>query len=738
MTTIHQEGAGSNDLRTTADWARTYAQAGARVLPLRPQAKVPALKDWPSNATTDPEQVQAWFSHGNANLGLAMGTWGKSDTYLVCIDLDVHEADKNGLEAWQRLTEQHGEQGAPFIADTATGGMHLVYQSPVPISNNAGALAPGIDIRGEGGQIMVQPSTHPHTGTSPQWRGTAWQQGEPGLIPQWLLELITTQTTAPARTVVPEYVRPLQQPGDTRPGDEYNRTHTWHQVLANDGWTDLGNNNWLRPGKTAERNQAPSAVLYPQHGEHGVLVVFTSNAPAQLLRQEFATTTGGHHKLTSPWAYEVAMRHGGDFVQAARTVGQELRRNDEHALGQLISADNGEPHSIGRDRAGGFIDEWKLGQTTSADNDAHQVAQPEPGHSFRLQTLDALIGVPFEPIMPTLLCYDGQERGLFYPNAHNLVAAPGGVGKSWIQAVTMHQQIVRGLHVAVIDYEMNMRNWFDRFRTLGATDSELSLVHYCQPDEALEVVQAYGVRYLTQALQMLTNELQRISELGTLSYVCIDGVTNAMVANTLNMSDNADVAKFWALLPQRIVQLTGAGVGLCDHVPKGAKGDAVMPLGGQHKVAVTTGSAFTARAVSALYKYPHPHDGDIIMRCIKDRHGEVGAQGSELAHVVLSPTRQGLITYQVLPYSGDAVNVANTQRDKVLQAISELNQAGQRATLSVVANMSGCSNKTTCKTHLDVLANMGHVINAGSQSNHDWRTVSAPQVADTNDTDLWG
>jgi hypothetical protein len=209
-----------------------------------------------------------------------------------------------------------------------------------------------------------------------------------------------------------------------------------------------------------------------------------------------------------------------------------------------------------------------------------------------------------------------------------------------------------------------------------------------------------------------------------------------MTANSLALIDNQDIARFWALLPQRIVQLTGAGVGLCDHVPKNAKGDAVLPIGGQHKVAVTTGSAFTARAVSALYKYPTPHDGDIILRCIKDRHGEVGAQGSELAHVVLSPNRHGLITYQVLPYTSEATSAANTEREKVLQAIAELNQAGKRATLSIVANMSGCKNKTTCKTHLTVLANMGQIINAGTQSNHDWRAVSAPQVADPTETDL--
>jgi hypothetical protein len=210
-----------------------------------------------------------------------------------------------------------------------------------------------------------------------------------------------------------------------------------------------------------------------------------------------------------------------------------------------------------------------------------------------------------------------------------------------------------------------------------------------------------------------------------------------MTANSLALLDNQDIAKFWALLPQRIVQLTGAGVGLCDHVPKGAKGDAVMPLGGQHKVAVTTGSAFTARAVSALYKYPTPHDGDIILRCIKDRHGEVGAQGSELARVVLSPTRQGLITYQVLPYAGETANTANAEREKILQAITELNQVGTKATVTAISNMAGVTNKGTLKTHLTVLANMGQATNAGSESAHNWRITTPPQVVDQSDTDLW-
>jgi len=699
MTTLHQEGAGSNTPRTFLSWAQTYAQAGARVLPLRPQAKVPDLKDWPNAATTDPETVQAWFSNGNANLGLAMGTWANHDTYLVCIDLDVHEADKNGLEAWQRLTEQHGDQGAPFIADTATGGMHLVYQSPIPLSNERGQLPAGIDVRGVGGQIMVQPSTHPDTGTSPKWRGNAWQQGEPGPIPQWLVDLIQTPAIP---TTPPEYARPLSQGNDTRPGDEYNRTHTWREVLISDGWTDLGNDKWLRPGKTIAKDQAPSAVLYPQHGAHGVLVVFSSNAPGPLLRDEFHTTTGGHYKLTSPWAYEVAMRHGGDFTNAARTVGQELRRDDERELGKLTTPTIDPARSV------------------LAPNGPDIAPGMEHGHTYKLQQLSDLIGMPYEPRLPELLLMD-NGRGLFYSNAHNLVAMASGGGKSWIQAITMHQQIQRGNHVAIIDYEMSMRDWFERLRALGATDSELSLVHYCQPGEPLSTVVAYGERVTMKAWDTLTTEIERIGKLGNLTWVCIDGVTNAMTANSLKLLDNTDISRFWQLLPEHIVRATGAGVGINDHVPKNARAQDMSPIGGQHKVAATTGSAFTGEQKSAMGRNPE-RDLVVLLHCIKDRHGQVG-QGHTVAQVVMSPRTGARIDYQVLPYTGDPLGAANSERAKVLQAVADLNGQGVKATLSKVADLSGVKNKSTCTQHLTVLANSGEVRNMGNNNTHDWQAL---------------
>lgn len=694
MTILPPLGAEASTSRTTADWARTYAQAGVRVLPLNPNQKRPALKDWPNAATTDPQQLQAWFGNGTKyNLGLAMGAWQDPDTYLVAIDLDVHQADQNGVEAWQRLVAEHdGDQGAPLIANTATGGKHLVYKSRIPLTNEKGALPSGIDVRGQGGQIMVQPSTHPDNGKSPEWCGSAWQEGAPGFIPDWLLELIQTR---PAPVVVPEYVTPWT--GDnTRLGDEYNKTHTWQQVLGADGWTDLGNNNWARPGKAATRDQSPSAVLYPQHGVHGVLVVFSTNAPQQLLRQEFATTTGGHYKLSSPWAYEVAMRHGGDFANAARTVGAELRRDDERALAQLVGA---------------------------VDEHAQLEPAKEFGLSLRLRTLSELIGQPDNPPKPVFLHFDGTDSGLFYPGAHNLLAAPSASGKSWVQAIVLVQQIRLGNRVVVIDYEMNIRDWFRRLQLLGATDTELGLVHYCQPDEALEMKAQYGARSITKAHTVLTDELLRVADLGNLTWVCIDGVTNAMTANSLSLLDNQDIAQFWHLLPEHIVRkIPGIGVGLNDHVPKNAKGDTLLPIGGQHKVATTSGSAFTMRVVNHPTLTPEPKDGVWNMTCIKDRHGGVGQQGTELAQVILSPNRHGHYTYQVLPYTGDANQRANGERDKVAQAIAKLQQAKTKATTNQIFAMTGI-RKPSIAAHLVALQGLGLARNMGTQTNGNWQLI---------------
>ena len=725
----------------TLAMASIYTGAGVRVIPLKPHTKVPILKDWPKLATTNRAKIQRWFGNGTAyNIGMAMGEWEHTatlGTYLVAIDLDVHDPDKNGVANWQALVDAHGgDMGAPFIADTATGGQHLVYQSPVAFTNacasNLGQQ--GIDVRGVGGQIMVEPSVHPVTGTSPRWRVGAsdWPTKQPGDMPTWLVELLQAKPEPIVQPPRKPALHVVQGGGDdaARPGDNWNATTDWHTVLRGDGWvhqsdghSDHGKtSNWIRPGKVADRDATPSAVLYHDDGQHGVLVVFSTNCPHELQRPDYATTTGNGYKFAGPWAYEVAMRHGGDFATAARTVGALQRQHNSQQNVSEQGEVTDKTHAPQRD-----VSDAKLQPVTDMPG---EVAAPPTGGSYKLTALSDLIGVPYEPRVPTLLIMENGQ-GLQYANAHNMNAAPPGAMKTFISCIGVHQQIMRGNHCVIIDYEMNMRDWFTRLRAMGATDTELTLVHYCAPDEALRIKMQYGVEgYAVDAVNMLASEAQRVSELGELALVVIDGITNAMTQNNLNYNDNQDIAKFWQILPERLVRLTGAGVAINDHVPKNNNGTTVLPIGGQHKMATLSGAGYTSTASSYMSRNPL-HDGVVNLWCWKDRHGEIG-QGRTVAQVILSPRAGGKIAYKVMPYSDGAAANMNALQQKMQDALHECVDLGQAGTVSRLADMAAVTNKTTAASALAELERLGLARNEGTKKAHNWRPVTptsnAPQL----------
>ena len=747
MSTISQPRDGVMNPEQTLAMASIYTGAGVRVIPLKPHTKEPILKGWPKLATTNRAKIQRWFGNGTAhNIGMVMGEWEHTatlGTYLVAIDLDVHDPDKNGVANWQALVDAHGgDMGAPFIADTATGGQHLVYQSPVPFTNACSRnLPPGIDVRGVGGQIMVAPSLHPVTGTSPRWRVGAsdWPTKQPGHMPAWLVELLQTEPEPAPRPPHKPALHLVQGGGDdmARPGDNWTATHDWFTSMSGDGWTHLSDghsdhgktSNWLRPGKVAQHGEPPSAILYHDEGEHGVLVVFSTNCPRELQQAQFLTDGGAFYKFAGPWAYEVAMRHGGDWATAARTVGalQRQHNSQQNVREPAEVTDNDKNHAPQRDESGA-----KLQPVTDMPG---EVAPPPKGLTYKLTALSELIGVPYEPRVPTLLLYDdgngNQGTGLQYANAHNMNCAPPGAMKTWISLINVHQQIVRGNHCVIIDFEMNAHDWFTRLRALGATDTELTLAHYCAPDEALRSVQAYGVEWKNlDAVNMLAGEVQRVSELGHLPLVIIDGVTNAMTQNSLNYLDNNDIAKFWAILPERLVRLTGAGVAINDHVPKNANGTTRLPIGGQHKMATLSGAGFTSTASSDMGRNPL-HDGVVNLWCFKDRHGEVG-QGRTVAQVILSPHDNGTVTYQVMPYSGDPAAYVNANQHKMQDALQECAKHGLAGTVNRLADMAAMTNKATARTTLAELERLGLARNEGPKTAHNWRTVktadNAPQL----------
>src|SRR5690606_20430718 len=82
-----------------------------------------------------------------------------------------------------------GLKGRPWMARTPRGGMHLYFATPsVRIPCSVGRLTPGVDVRSDGGYVVIPPST-----------GRRWS-GERGELPPPPDRLIkaTTASRAPS------------------------------------------------------------------------------------------------------------------------------------------------------------------------------------------------------------------------------------------------------------------------------------------------------------------------------------------------------------------------------------------------------------------------------------------------------------------------------------------------------------------------------------------------------------
>ncbi len=151
------------------EWALYYASMGLAVFPLKPKDKRPATANGCKAATTNKEQIAAWWDkHPDSNIGMATGRLSGG---LVVVDLDIDES--KGIDGYESLKEwqrENGELPETWQSITGRGGYHMLYMSTSGHKNRVG-LYDGVDIRGEGGYIVAPPSIHPNG------RKYEWEQG---------------------------------------------------------------------------------------------------------------------------------------------------------------------------------------------------------------------------------------------------------------------------------------------------------------------------------------------------------------------------------------------------------------------------------------------------------------------------------------------------------------------------------------------------------------------------------
>lgn len=133
--------------------AVTYAESGFSVVPCWPNSKVVMTDNGFYDATTDTDQIDAWWTQ-TPDANIAIRTDG-----LVVIDVDPNE--DGSRNQWMRDNpDQFMDLPVNAVATTPRGGTHYWFaQLPgQPIRSVANDPVEKVDIRADGGYIMVAPS----------------------------------------------------------------------------------------------------------------------------------------------------------------------------------------------------------------------------------------------------------------------------------------------------------------------------------------------------------------------------------------------------------------------------------------------------------------------------------------------------------------------------------------------------------------------------------------------------
>lgn len=168
-----------------AEAALRYAHMGLAVIPLLPRDKKPWFDNWPEVATSDRETVSRWWQqNSNSNVGIATG----QKSHLFVLDVDPKNG---GMDSFDTIRTEHGQFPDTWQQITGSGGIHLFFRYPNFRVANAAGIYPGIDIRGDGGQVVAPPSIHPITGKRYAWDGLYEIEQSPlAEAPGWLLDIL--------------------------------------------------------------------------------------------------------------------------------------------------------------------------------------------------------------------------------------------------------------------------------------------------------------------------------------------------------------------------------------------------------------------------------------------------------------------------------------------------------------------------------------------------------------------
>jgi hypothetical protein len=190
--------------------ALAYAERGWAVFPVPPGTK----KSYKSGkrhggarwgATKDLDQIRRDFTRWpKANIGIPTG----AENGFWVLEADTPKGhDVDGIASLQALVTKHGPLPETRLVESPSGSLHYYFKCPdgITIRNSMSAIAPGIDVRGEGGMVVAPPSER---------AGKAYRcvcDAEIAPPPNWLLTLVAFSADTEAHIPGTESQAPIPE-----------------------------------------------------------------------------------------------------------------------------------------------------------------------------------------------------------------------------------------------------------------------------------------------------------------------------------------------------------------------------------------------------------------------------------------------------------------------------------------------------------------------------------------------
>lgn len=607
-----------------------------------------------NNATKDPDVIRQWVEN-YPRMNLAVATGAVSN--IVVLDLDMRDVGEDvidgefELQAW--LAARGVEMPTTLTASTGGGGKHLIMSlpdSPVrPVITSRANWLPGVDIRGDGGYIVVAPSQH-ESGVFYKWDSKVAM----ATISQELTSALSTRQRTSAATG-----KPMPSLGA---GESIDVQH----LLANglprggrdDGFVRLVGVLRARGDSIEDARSIVQAVWAKTEQPAGD--VYALDTALEKVERGYRNWEAPEPvgEIEMAWAISASARAGRLHAQTGGILTSSLSAS---------SPVPGDPYRIGEKVAETSPQVPLVGNVDTSPNDEDDEDDEEyeedrdPVEELNISEL--MLGGDIERDPPTMFVRtDG--RSLVYPGRLHSIYGEPGHGKTWVALHLVKERLDAGESIVYFDYDEDDggKSMAMRMMALGATPESVRNLHYFNPQ---------GIGTDREQWGKIRKMIKRVKP----SIVFVDTMAPAIVELGLNESDNTEVGAWYRHARWVISGVkTRPAMMIVDHMNKNNDGGSRWARGAGDKL----GRLHVAYVVESTTPFSRETPGRINLVIAKDRGGEVGRQGDAAATVKFTPSNGGQsLLIEVVPPE-------QASMQELVQAHNNVVNEGKRRILGLI------------------------------------------------------